>query len=517
VASGSWTQSDATGAADTSHRLLRWIAGQLAATEARITGKRFSLAGRIIARVIVCQLVLTAALTTVAVFFARQQLNNGFDAALNGWAINTLAAVRYNEADVPDLLFDPSLLPAPSDPMHPDIFEIRRSNGDLLARSALPLPAEMKMRGGFGRFIMGGVPYRAVILNQVPVLDRENSIVVPMRVSVIYAAPLLGVRHRLWALGVSVAVISLFLLFVVSLVAAWGVRRGLEPLRELAGQAGAISVLNWEFRPPAEASMAKELAPLTGAIETVLERLRQSFRQQREFTSDAAHELKTSVAIVKSTLQSLLQRPRPESEYRAGLESLLEDCGRLEDLLGRLLRLARIEQGAESGTNRKLGVTEITSTCEAAISRIQRLAEAHSIDIELSAPEEVHLQADPEDLELIWVNLLENALQYSPAGSTVRIQVGRESGSTASVSVQDSGPGISEQQLPHVFQRFYRGDPSRSRSTGGFGLGLAICKAIVIAYGGQIDAISRNGHGTEMKVRLPIQLPAGAAGMAMAT
>jgi signal transduction histidine kinase len=265
-------------------------------------------------------------------------------------------------------------------------------------------------------------------------------------------------------------------------------------------------VFNWEFRPPPEASRAKELAPLTGAIETVLERLRDSFRQQRDFTSDAAHELKTSVAIVKSTLQTLLQRPRPEEEYRAGLESMLEDCGRLEDLLGRLLRLARIEQWAENGMNRKLGITEVTSTCEAAVSRIQALANARNIEIELIAPEEVQLQADPEDLELIWVNLLENALQYSPAGSKVVIQVERNGGGSASVSVQDSGPGIPEEQLPHVFQRFYRGDPSRSRSTGGFGLGLAICKAMVTAYGGEIEAANRNGQGTEIKVQLPISL-----------
>jgi signal transduction histidine kinase len=322
---------------------------------------------------------------------------------------------------------------------------------------------------------------------------------------VIFAAPLGGMHEQLMALGFSVAGVSLLLLVVVSVVAAWGVRRGLEPLRELAAQAGAISVLNWEFRPPAEASRAKELSPLTGAIETVLDRLRQSFRQQREFTSDAAHELKTSVAIVKSTLQTLLQRPRPENEYRAGLESMLEDCGRLEDLLGRLLRLARIEQWAENGKNRKLGTTEVTSTCEAAISRIQALAHARNIQIELNAPQEVHLQADPEDLELIWVNLLENAVQYSPAGSSVAIRVIRNGGGTACVCVQDSGPGIPEEQLPHVFLRFYRADPSRSRSTGGFGLGLAICKAMVTAYGGQIEAANRDGQGAEIRVQLPIQ------------
>ncbi len=505
MASGSWPQTEpaVTSAGANEKTAQRWFA--TLRREAKPAGRPFSLAGRIIASVIVCQLVLTAALTTVAVLYARRELRRGFDAALNGLAANTLAAVRYSDANVPDLLFDPALIPASSNARHPDLFEIRKSDGELLARSGALAPLELDPGSAFANFAVNGVPYRSIVLRQVPVLDREENISVPQRVTVIYAASLVGMREQLAELGFSVAGVSLLLLFVVSAVAAWGVRRGLEPLRELAGQAGAISVLNWEFRPPPQASMAKELAPLTGAIETVLDRLRESFRQQRDFTSDAAHELKTSVAIVKSTLQTLLQRPRPEHEYHAGLESMLEDCGRLEDLLGRLLRLARIEQWAENGMKRKLGTTEVTSTCEAAISRIQALAQARNIEIELIAPQEVHLQADPEDLEVIWVNLLENALQYSPAGSRVAIQVIRNGGSTARVSVEDSGPGIPEEQLPHVFQRFYRGDPSRSRSTGGFGLGLAICKAMVTAYGGQIQAVNRDGQGTEMRVQLPIQ------------
>jgi signal transduction histidine kinase len=505
VASGSWSQTKpAVNGAGSNDKIVPRVVAWLR-REAKRRTRPFSLTVRIIASVIICQLVLTAAVTTVAMLYARRELGRGFDAALNGWAVNTLAAVRYTDTLVPDLLFDPALIPESSSVRHPDLFEIRRSNGDILARSGWPLPSELEQGSStFTNFVIRGVPYRAIVLRQVPVLDREENISVPQRVTVVYAASQRAMHEQLVELGVSVAGVSLLLLFIVSVLAAWGVRRALEPLRELAGQAGAISVLNWEFRPPAEASMAKELAPLTSAIETVLERLRESFRQQRDFTSDAAHELKTSVAIVKSTLQTLLQRPRPEHEYRAGLESMLEDCGRLEDLLGRLLRLARIEQWAENGMNRKLGVTEVTSTCEAAISRIQALAEARSIQIELIAPQEVHLQADPEDLEVIWVNLLENAVQYSPVGSKVAIHVERNGGSTACVSVQDSGPGIPEEQLPHVFERFYRGDPSRSRSTGGFGLGLAICKAMVTAYGGQIQAINRNGNGTEMRVELSL-------------
>lgn len=509
MASGSWSRTEpavtgATGKA--APGIFAWLG-----REAKRRARPFSLTGRIIAGVIICQLVLTAAVTIVAMLYARRELGRGFDAALNGWAVNTLAAVRYTDTAVPDLLFDPVLIPESSNVRHPDLFEIRRSNGEVLARSGGLLPVKLEQGNStFTNFALGGVPYRAIVLRQVPVLDREDNLTVPQRVTVIYAASQRGMHEQLVELGFSVAGVSLLLLLVVSVVAAWGVRRALEPLRDLAGQAGAISVLNWEFRPPAEASMAKELAPLTSAIETVLERLRESFRQQRDFTSDAAHELKTSVAIVKSTLQTLLQRPRPEQEYRVGLESMLEDCGRLEDLLGRLLRLARIEQWVENGMHRKLGVTEVTSTCEAAILRIQALAEARGIQIELIAPQEVQLQADPEDLELIWVNLLENAVHYSPAGSKVAIHVDRNGGSTACVSVQDSGPGIPEEQLPHVFQRFYRGDPSRARATGGFGLGLAICKAMVTAYGGQIQATNRDGNGTEMKVELPIT-PAGAS------
>ena len=499
----SQTEPAVTGAEANKKMARRWFARLR--RDAKVVGRPFSLAGRIIASVIICQLVLTAALSTVAVLYARRELGRGFDAALTGWAANTLAAVRYKETQVLDLLFDPSLIPPSSSARHPDLFEIRKSNGELLARSGGPLPVELEEGTTFANFVLNGVPYRAIVLRQVPVLDREENISEPQRVTVIYAASRVALHEQLVELGISIAGVGILLLLIVSAVGAWAVRRGLEPLRELAGRAGAISVFNWEFRPPATASMAKELAPLTGAIETVLDRLQESFRQQRDFTSDAAHELKTSVAIVKSTLQTLLQRPRPEQEYRAGLESMLEDCGRLEDLLGRLLRLARIEQWAENGMNRKLGITEVTSTCEAAISRIQALADARNIQIELIAPQEVHLQADPEDLEVIWVNLLENAVQYSPAGSKVAIRVEPNGGGTACVAVQDSGPGIPAEQLPHVFQRFYRGDPSRSRSTGGFGLGLAICEAMVTAYGGQIQAANRDGQGTEMRVQLPIK------------
>jgi signal transduction histidine kinase len=111
--------------------------------------------------------------------------------------------------------------------------------------------------------------------------------------------------------------------------------------------------------------------------------------------------------------------------------------------------------------------------------------------------------ADSGDLELVWINLLENAIQYSPAGTAVNIQLSTD-GEDASVLVSDSGRGIPEAELPHIFERFRRGDPSRARATGGFGLGLAIAKSIVEAYKGTIQVESKLGEGTTFIVRLPV-------------
>ena len=466
---------------------------------------RVSLSSRIIGTVIACQLVLTAALTAASVLYARVELRRAFDAALAGRAVSTLALVRYTESVPPDLLFDTSLLPPSYDATQNDLFEIRKSNGQLVAHSEGTLPSQtQEASAGYRDFSLAGVPYRAVTLRNVAVLDDEDDATPPrLRVTVIYASSLSEMHRHLAALGIYVGGTSLLLLMLASGVAAWGVRRRLVPLRELAQSASAISAADWSFRPPPEALTVSELAPLTEAIEAVLGRLHDAFRQQRDFTSDAAHELKTSVAILKSTLQSLLQRPRPVEEYRAGLEGMLEDCGRLEDLLARMLRLARIEQVAENGDARSFATTELTSTCEAAISRMQVLARERNIALELVNRGAVHLHADPEDLELIWVNLLENAVQYSPEGSKVTVRIDPDAGAGVRVSVEDSGPGIPPEELPYVFERFRRGDPSRARATGGFGLGLAICKALVTALGGHIEAANRPGTGTRVCVQLP--------------
>jgi signal transduction histidine kinase len=465
--------------------------------------KQFSLTGRILATVIGCQLLLVAGLTTAAVIYGREQLGNAFDAALEGRAMSTLALVRYSETEPPVLLFDSELAPPSSDAVHKDLFEIRKADGKVLAESEPFPPAAPSQTDRYMDFPLEGVPYRAVVLRNVQVLDAEEDSPEPReRVTVVYAASLLEVRHELRELGISVAGTSLLLLVLTSVFVTWGLHRRLQPLRDLAATAESISIHNWSFHPPQDAKLAKELLPLTTALETLVSRLENSFRQQRDFTSDAAHELKTAVAIIKSTIQSLLQRERTVEEYQEGVERLRGDCRRLEDLLDRMLRLARIDRWAETGVPPNIGVAELNSTCEAALLRIQPLADSRKISIEFVGAAPAYTRADPADLEVIWVNLLENAVQYSPPGSKVLLHV-ENSPTTTRVSIEDSGPGIPAEHAERIFERFRRGDPSRARGTGGFGLGLAICKALVTAYGGRIEAGNRPTTGAEFHVYLP--------------
>jgi signal transduction histidine kinase len=473
--------------------------------------KNFSLTRRIIVAVVTCQVLLTVGLTLVAVLYGRMELRESFNAALNGDAMGALALVRYTETKPYSLYFDSKQSSSSSDQKRRDLIEIRAEDGHIVARSAgwqAAPPKVVQSERPYVDFTLAGAPYRAVVLRNVPVLDSENDSDgeggPPAKVTMIYAESLVENFARLTRLAIYAGLTSLLLLLVASSFAILSIRRGLDPLRDLADRAGAISVHNWAFQRSTGARLASELSPLATAIETVLARLRGAFRQQRDFTNDAAHELKTSVAIVKSTLQSLLHRPRTQREYEIGLEGVLEDCARLEDLLERMLRLARIEQLTEDGVPRKLATTELTSTCETAIARIRTLADEHNVSLEFEGPVAIPIQADPEDLELIWLNLLENAVQYSPSGSAVKVRVQPNGGALAEVSVLDAGPGIPPLELPHIFERFHRGDPSRARSTGGFGLGLAICKALVDAYGGRIEAINLPGRGTEMRVHLPV-------------
>lgn len=465
-----------------------------------------SIRRRLIAIVVLSQALLAAGLLLTGIYYTEWRLLTTLDAAMQARAMSVAALVRYTEDGSGNVYFDDSLVPPSIDPSHPDLFAVWTEKSGLLVRSrnwpqGLDISPDGRERS---RFKWAHVRYRGLRVLHAPVLDREEGDAIhPQTLTIFYAAPLIQLDQQVKAAGMSIAAWSVLLLGITVLLALWGIRRGLLPLQELADRAALVSSSNWELRLPKDGEQVAELRPLVHSMTNMLARLERSFVQQKEFLGNAAHELKTPLAVVKSTLQSLLHRPRSTEEYQKGLEHSLEDLQRLEQLLQWMLRLARAEQWAHGALRRDLQVIDVSATCEEAVERVRHLAGERGMTIRLAKNGHVPLRADPEDLQLVWSNLLENAVRYSPEGGSVEMTVACANGGPARVTVEDHGSGIPADELPYIFDRFYRGDPSRNRATGGFGLGLAIAKALVEAYGGSIRAESTPGEGTRMTVELP--------------
>jgi signal transduction histidine kinase len=217
--------------------------------------------------------------------------------------------------------------------------------------------------------------------------------------------------------------------------------------------------------------------------------------------NDAAHELKTAVTIIKSSLQLLESRPRTTNEYREGLENCLADCARLEDLVQKMLTLARLEQSS-AGELTSSGHTDLSECLREIATQMEPFATLRGVELKLRLEDGVQALLRYEDCESLAFNLVLNALQHTLSGGSVTLRA-ETVGATVKMQIEDTGEGIPAADLPFIFNRFYRSDRSRARTTGGTGLGLAICKAIVDAYGGKIEVESEVERGTRVNVTLP--------------
>ncbi len=470
--------------------------------------RAFSIKRRIVTAVVVTELVLVLCLLLLSGYLIRRSSTRSFEDTLQGRAMSMAALVRYTEGPQPELQFDSTPMIQQVTAGAPDLFQIETQDGRVLASSMTPpkLATSTRNRNGVlvWEFFSNGVPYRAVQLPNVPVLDSEeaapkNSVTL----KVTYAATTRGLRKSLKHAFILILGFGMLLLAISVYASVKTIERGLRPLSALVSSANAISAADWDLKLNPSVVSVVEISPLAAAMSRMLESLHAAFDQQRDFTSNAAHELKTPVAILKSTLQSLLQEPRAADIYRSGISDALSDLARLETLLHSMLRLARAEQQTARANVGDLPNIDIVATCEAAIARLTPLAQTRGTVISLSAPNDaLPVRAEPEDLEIIWTNVLENAIRYSPPKSEVKVTATRQNG-FALVVVEDSGPGISPMELRKIFDRFHRGDQSRSRESGGYGLGLAIAKAFVDRYGGSITASAVAPSGTRILIEFP--------------
>lgn len=302
-------------------------------------------------------------------------------------------------------------------------------------------------------------------------------------------------RRTLWLL--------LGLAFLACAVGGYRIaRRGTRPVREITRTARCIRATTLGERLTV-AKLPEELADLADTFNDMLDRLEEAFARLARFSADIAHELRTPLATLRGQAEVALRQPRSAGEYRDVLGSCLEECARLTRLIDGLLFLARAE-------NPRTQVERETVEVGRELTAVREFYEAKAADagvrLEVSAPEGLVASLDRLLLQRALVNLVDNALTHTPEGGTVTLSATRKDGQLC-VEVTDTGKGIPETHLPHLFDRFYRVDRARSSATGGVGLGLAIVKGIAELHGGSVALTSAAGRGTRVTLCFPIPSP----------
>jgi heavy metal sensor kinase len=299
-------------------------------------------------------------------------------------------------------------------------------------------------------------------------------------------------------------VLSLVIAFPVILAVAIGggyffMRKALTPLDEIVTTAEKITSRNLNERVPVPAT-GDELEKLSLSLNRMMARLEESFHHINRFSADAAHEIRTPLAIIRGELENALQVPGISNDLRETLASALEEAERLSRIAEQLLEMSRLEAGETLIEQTLFDLTEMTKST---VEQMRLLAEEKAVRLKFEGQQEVQIDGDPIRLKQIVVNLVDNAIKYTASGGSVYVSTFPVDGK-AVLEVADTGIGIPEDSLHQVFNRFYRVDKARSRQLGGTGLGLAIVKSICTAYGGTIGVKSAEGQGTIFRVELPL-------------
>jgi heavy metal sensor kinase len=302
-------------------------------------------------------------------------------------------------------------------------------------------------------------------------------------------------RLLLWSipLGLLVAVVT----------GRWMAGRALAPLARLAAATRTISVSDLGQRLPVRGA-GDELDEVADAFNETLTRLEQAVGEMKQFSAALAHELRTPLTALRGETEFALLHARSPEDFRFRLMSQLEELDKLARLISQILTLARAEAGEIPLAREPVDLSALGA---AVVEQLEPVAQAADVDLEYEAPDDVVVTGDPGWLERLLLNLLDNAIKFTPARGRISLRVSRENGA-ARLDVCDTGVGIAPDALPHLFERFYRVDPARSRRPDGAGLGLALAEWIADRHGATIAVASRPGAGSTFTVRLPLAVRA---------
>jgi heavy metal sensor kinase len=274
--------------------------------------------------------------------------------------------------------------------------------------------------------------------------------------------------------------------------------RVLKPVERIRQTAQEIGESDLSRR--IEVDSEDELGRLTSTLNRMIGRLEAAFSRQRQFTADASHELRTPLAVVQAESTLALRKKRTQDDYRKSLGLISQEAAHMSAVVGKLLYLARIDAGKDQVNFERINLKELLTELA---SDIEVLAREKGIEFKLARLESLSIEGDRVKLEQLFLNLLENAIRYTPSGGSISASIVRE-GKAAVIIIKDTGIGISKEHMPHLFERFYRVDKARSRAEGGAGLGLAICQHIVEVHNGSIEVESQIGKGSTFSVSVPL-------------
>lgn len=277
-------------------------------------------------------------------------------------------------------------------------------------------------------------------------------------------------------------------------------RRALSPVHTITRTARQISADRLNERISVDNS-DDELGLLAQTLNEMIERLERSFTEMRRFTADAAHELRTPLAVIRNEAEVALRAARSPDEYCRVLENLLEETNHLSTMADRLLFLCRQDAGLQPRSDDDVSIADLLADV---VSNMQPLAQDKVVELTLENNQPCLVKGDSGQLRRVFYNLLDNAIKYTNTDGTVSVS-SEVDHDRLTIIVADTGIGISPEHQPKVFERFYRVDSARSGEVNGVGLGLSICRSVIDAMGGEIVLESSLGQGTTLIVRLPLQ------------
>lgn len=366
-----------------------------------------------------------------------------------------------------------------------------------LGNRAFPLSQDAYRKVGEGGYMIETV--RGVFSYPVRVVTIGARDMILQRYVLQVGMSMQPVKTTLASVLLRFALAGPLVVFIVSLFGYYFVKRSFAPVRDLVKVAKDITAEDLSRRiPPIDSD--DEIGELATTLNDMIARLESSFNEIRQFSGDVSHELRTPLTAIKGEIEVALRSGRSGDEYRSTLASVLEETDKLNSIIEDLLLLSRIDAQGKCIAMRDV---ELDGVVMEAYEEALAVAGVKKLDISIARLDEVTVRGEAGLLKRVFVNLIHNAVKYTPQGGAVELRLmggGGDGGEPATFVIKDTGIGISRRHLPNIFNRFYRVSTSRSAKTGGKGLGLTIVKRILELHGAAIAVDSRPGSGTVFTV-----------------